>query len=153
MRGLTGVQQRIGWTRGEAGVIGILAAGLLAGALIRLGRAPGDGAPDAAAPFDYAASDSTFRALADTAERNAPAAPHRTGAPRRKPHPPSCAIDINTAPLADLVRLPGIGTATASRIIEARERGGAFSSVDDLRRVKGIGAKKLAALRPYVTVR
>jgi competence protein ComEA len=59
-------------------------------------------------------------------------------------------IDINTATAEDLDRLPGVGKITAARIIEYREKNGAFKSADDLLKVKGITAKKLEKFRPFV---
>ena len=56
-------------------------------------------------------------------------------------------IDINTASESELTRLPGVGATLARRLVDARP----FTSVDDLRRVKGIGAKTLENVRPYVT--
>lgn len=53
-------------------------------------------------------------------------------------------VDINTADTAALESLPGVGPATARAIIAARP----FSSVDDLERVPGIGAAKLAEIKP-----
>ena len=57
-------------------------------------------------------------------------------------------INPNEAPIASLVRLPGIGTARAEAIVEYRERfgrqersGWAFRDCNDLKKVKGIGAK------------
>jgi competence protein ComEA len=60
-------------------------------------------------------------------------------------------ININRAPLAELQRLPGIGLRTAQRIIEERSKV-PFQSAQDLRRIPGIGPKKLEQLRPYITV-
>ncbi len=60
-------------------------------------------------------------------------------------------IDINTASAADLRKLPGIGPKMSQAIIDERERA-PFKSVDELRRVHGIGAKTLDRLRPYVSV-
>jgi competence protein ComEA len=57
-------------------------------------------------------------------------------------------VDINRATEQELQQLPGIGPTLARRIIEARP----FRSVDDLRRVRGIGARTLDKLRPFVTV-
>ena len=54
-------------------------------------------------------------------------------------------LDPNTATVAELVKLKGIGPVLAGRIIEARP----FKSADELRRVKGIGVKKYEKLRPY----
>jgi len=61
------------------------------------------------------------------------------------------AVDINRAGIADLLCVPWIGPATARRIVEERQKR-PFRSVDDLRRVTGIGVKKLESIRPYVTV-
>lgn len=65
--------------------------------------------------------------------------------------PPSERIDVNHATAAELRRLPGIGPTLSQRIIQKREEQ-PFRSVDDLRRVRGIGAKTLERLRPHVTV-
>ena len=145
---LTGAARGPVFTRSETGVVAILAAGLIAGTLLRMTGVTGGAPADVPPAFDYAASDSMFRALADTARTEG--SPRAT---RRKAPPPASPVDLNTATSADLLRLPGIGSATAARIIDARTHGGPFTRVEDMLRVKGIGPKKLAALRPYVTVR
>ena len=61
-------------------------------------------------------------------------------------------VDLNTADQAALETLPGIGPALAQRVIDWREENGAFSSVDDLLAVSGIGEKVLANLRDQVRV-
>lgn len=61
-------------------------------------------------------------------------------------------IDVNRASAADLERVPGIGPATAQRIIEWREQHGPFERLEDLLNVRGIGEKTLEKLRPYLTV-
>jgi competence protein ComEA len=65
---------------------------------------------------------------------------------------PGQTINLNTATATELERLPGVGPATAAAIVEHRDRNGAFSSVDDLIEVRGIGDAKLAALRDLVHV-
>ena len=50
-------------------------------------------------------------------------------------------IDVNTARESDLALLPRIGPSLAHRIVEARERGGPFQSLAELRRVHGIGPR------------
>ncbi|MDQ1509402.1 MAG: competence protein ComEA [Actinomycetota bacterium] len=65
---------------------------------------------------------------------------------------PSAPINVNTAPEAQLEDLPGIGPTLAAAIVAERERNGPFRSPDDLTRVHGIGAGRLAQLRDFVTV-
>ncbi|MBN1356153.1 helix-hairpin-helix domain-containing protein [bacterium] len=61
-------------------------------------------------------------------------------------------IDLNHASVQELQSIPGIGPAYAVRIVHERERRCGFRSVTDLLKVRGIGRKKLARMRPYVTV-
>lgn len=56
-------------------------------------------------------------------------------------------VDVNRAALEDLRKIQGIGPKTAQQIIDERERGGDYESLEDLSdRVKGIGPKKAARL-------
>jgi competence protein ComEA len=59
-------------------------------------------------------------------------------------------VNVNQATAEELQALPGIGSKMAQHILEEREKR-PFQSVDDLRRVPGIGPKRLEQLRPYVT--
>lgn len=59
-------------------------------------------------------------------------------------------ININTADKKTLAKLNGVGPVTADLIIEFREQYGAFQSVDELTKVKGIGPKTLEKLAPYI---
>jgi competence protein ComEA len=69
---------------------------------------------------------------------------------RAEPRTATFEVDVNTADRAELMQLPGIGPKLAQRIIESRETDGPFASHDDLRRVRGIGKKVLAGIRPYL---
>ena len=62
-------------------------------------------------------------------------------------------VNVNTATAAQLTALPGIGDTIAQAIVDYRDNNGAFRSVDDLLQVKGIGEKKLAAVRDLVLLK
>lgn len=59
-------------------------------------------------------------------------------------------VDLNSAGVEELMRLPGIGEVLAQRIVEDRLANGPYESVEDLLRVRGIGEAKLEALRDSV---
>lgn len=61
-------------------------------------------------------------------------------------------VNINTATTEELQRLPGVGEATATAIIEDRQANGPFSSPEDLMRVSGIGEKKFAKIKAHICV-
>jgi competence protein ComEA len=64
----------------------------------------------------------------------------------------SSKLDLNRASAEDFQQLPGIGPVLAQRMVEWRRQHGAFTQVDELNAVKGIGTKKLQQIRPLVTV-
>lgn len=64
--------------------------------------------------------------------------------------PPAHPIDINSASSSQLQEVPGIGPATADKILQMRKSYGAFKSVDDLLSVRGIGPKRLEKMRKYL---
>jgi len=85
----------------------------------------------------------------------APATPPAPPARLPAPTPPAAGgtrLDLNRASQQDLEGLPGIGPGLATRILDSRAQRGIFGSVDDLRRVRGVGDLTLARLRPLVSI-
>ncbi len=64
--------------------------------------------------------------------------------------PPVHPININAANSEELQQVPGIGPATADKILQMRKSYGAFKSVDDLLATRGIGPKRLGKMRKYL---
>ena len=95
------------------------------------------------------AAASERRSAAGTGRTAAGAA---SSAARTPANPEKSVVDINHADEQALCELPGVGPATARRIIAYRTAHGAFASVEDLLKVPGIGAHKLAEIRPLVTL-
>jgi competence protein ComEA len=61
-------------------------------------------------------------------------------------------VILNLAGEEDLRRLPGIGASKAKAILELRAKIGRFRRAEDLLRVKGIGRRRLARLRPLLLI-
>jgi competence protein ComEA len=61
-------------------------------------------------------------------------------------------LNLNAATEAQLEALPGIGAATAARIVEYRKKNGPFKKAEELMNVKGIGEKSFLKLKPLVAV-
>ena len=61
-------------------------------------------------------------------------------------------VNINTASAEELDTLPGIGPAMAQRIIEFRETEGAFTAIEDIKKVKGIGEAKFEKMKDKICI-
>ena len=68
---------------------------------------------------------------------------------KKEPEPP---VNINTATVKQLSRLPGVGEVIAQRIVNHREKSGKFRKVEELLVIQGISKKKLEKLRPLIAV-
>lgn len=69
-----------------------------------------------------------------------------------KKKPPVKPVNINTATSEELRQVPGIGPATAQKILQMRKSYGPFKNVDDLLAIRGLGQKRLDKKRKYLTV-
>jgi len=156
------------FTKSETRVILFVAVVIISGYIIKNFRQFVD---DAGRPYDYSGLDSEFvkrslnkvrikefSALEDSAsyDYQTYAAEIETAgkvidsADIEKPAYGGSTININTAGKAELENLPGIGEATAERIIIYRDEKGEFKKPDDLMKVKGIGKKKFEKLRELI---
>ena len=64
----------------------------------------------------------------------------------------SSPVNLNTATVAQLETLPGIGSRTAQLIVEHRQKNGGFKKIEELMNIKGIGEKSFLKIKPLVTV-
>jgi competence protein ComEA len=61
-------------------------------------------------------------------------------------------VNLNTASTAELETLPGIGPATAQRIVEYRQKNGGFKKIEELMNIRGIGEASFLKLKDLVVV-
>jgi competence protein ComEA len=71
---------------------------------------------------------------------------------KANPVPDKAVVNLNTATIEQLEELPGVGRATAQRILEYRQKNGNFTKVEQLMNVKGIGEKSFLKLKPLIVV-
>jgi competence ComEA-like helix-hairpin-helix protein len=160
---LAKAQSLTGTTRSELLVVLVILTGLLAGAVGRRFFAPAPSIQTERSEIlrlsdSLAAAEmTTFTgttpdgapveelAKADTIVKKPTSYPSRPKAPKIT----QGKIHLNTATLQDLMLLPGVGEATAEKILALRaER--TFTRIEDIMRVKGIGIKKFEAMKPFL---
>jgi competence ComEA-like helix-hairpin-helix protein len=111
----------------------------------------GLGGPEAIAPPDWETAMTTGKSGSGTYTES-----QKERLPGSKiglqPKTPGSIIDPNRASQADLETLPGIGPVLARRIIDYRQAHGPYKKIADLRKVSGIGRKKLEKIKPYLTI-
>jgi len=76
----------------------------------------------------------------------------RKGPPAAEKATMGSPINLNTATVAQLESLPGIGARIAERIVEYRQKNGSFKKVEELMNVQGVGEKSFLKLKPLITV-
>lgn len=84
------------------------------------------------------------------AEQTADAGVHKSSSGKPDAAAAVNGVNINTAGIAELTALPGIGPVYAQRIVDYRSEYGNFKTADDLLNIKGIGEKTLEKLKPYI---
>jgi comEA protein len=89
------------------------------------------------------------KTLPDKGQAKTTAKAHKSA---KAPKLPEGKINLNTATAEQLDALPRIGPKVAQRIVDYRSEHKSFKSIDELRNVKGVGAKVLEAIRPYLTL-
>jgi comEA protein len=140
------LQDHAGFTRNEQKIFLFLSIVFITGAFIKIYKAYFVHQP--VQQFDYSTSDAQFK------ERTAQ---NFSAHPDDKKNPgvpsPGQKIDLNSATKNMLTRLPGIGEGIAEQIILYRDERGKFSSVDELKKIRGIGPKKFEKILPYVEIR
>ncbi len=62
-------------------------------------------------------------------------------------------ININTARIDELIQIPGIGPAYAKKIIEYRTKYNGFRTIEEIKRIKGIGDKTFEKMKGYIKVK
>ena len=65
---------------------------------------------------------------------------------------PTGRVNVNSATVEQLTALPGVGPALAARIVEHRQKSGAFRTTQEVMSVKGIGEKNFAKIEAWLTV-
>jgi comEA protein len=76
----------------------------------------------------------------------------QSSSPAQAQPPAAAPLNLNTATVTELAKLPGIGPAVAARIVEHRQKNGGFKKIEELMNVKGIGEKTFLKLKSLVTV-
>ena len=111
----------------------------------------GLGTPEATAPPDWKAAMTPGKSGSGT---NLEAQEEKLPGTKSglQPKAPGRAIDPNRSSQEDLETLPGIGPVLAQRIIAYRRAHGPYKKIADLRKVSGIGPKKLEKIKPYLTI-
>ncbi len=100
--------------------------------------------------FDYSSADSSFNSL--NFDEDADSAGIALNREFKTKELPSAKININKAGAEELVKLPGIGKITAGKILEYRKSIKAFSSINQLKNIKGISEVRFNKLKNYIVV-
>jgi comEA protein len=129
------------FTKNEQKVFLFLSAVLLTGVAVKAYKAYI--VPTSTSSFNYSVSDSIFNERSRSLMNDSLAADSINITTK---------VDLNSATKTELMSLPGIGEAMAERIMLYRDEKGRFKTVNELRKIKGIGEKKFDKLKPHIEV-
>lgn len=157
MHRLYHLQQRLAITTSEASALLFLAAVLLTGFVaqhVQSQATPYDAGTYAALQADFAErSSAPMVAVADSAGHEAELVTEAVPVPRsRRAKEAPVRMNLNTASVRLLQRLPRVGPKTAERIVAYREAHGSFARASHIQRVRGIGPKTFEKMEPYLFV-
>ncbi|MDP1677695.1 MAG: helix-hairpin-helix domain-containing protein [Bacteroidota bacterium] len=130
------------FTKNEQKVFLFLSLVMLAGVAVKAYKAYI--VPPAAISFDYSVSDSVFNERSKSLINDGLVSDNGRTITKK--------ININGATKTELMSLPGIGEAMAERIMLHRDEKGKFKTINELRKIKGIGEKKFEKLKPHIEV-
>ena len=145
------VQEFAAFTKNEQRIFLFLSVVFLAGVSIRFYKA--HFAVQPVRQFDYTALDKEFEERSLRLTSISQASGYADSTASKSVRAAGKKINLNTATKSDLLSLPGIGEGIAEQILIFRDEHGTFSSLDQLKKIKGIGAKKFDRLRPFVVIK
>jgi competence ComEA-like helix-hairpin-helix protein len=163
------LSKKIGFTQTEIKVILFLVVSFLIGFGIKTIK---ESSKEESKSYDYSKEDSLFSYYRKNAEQNLEKEKQKRNtekfdskaevldfksdgfAEKKKLPPPSeKSIDINSADVETLIRLPGIGEITAQKMIDLRAERGKFESLEELMDVKGIGKSKFNKIKKFLYIK
>ncbi|MFZ1082908.1 MAG: helix-hairpin-helix domain-containing protein [Candidatus Kryptoniota bacterium] len=141
------IREKFGLTKSEASIILFLSFSLIVGGAVKVLHID-----KSTERYDFSQSDAFFAAASSRIDSIIAVEEDTIKTPQQQRTKPSITspINLNKASAEELVALPGIGKTMAQRIIDYRISNGKFSSVEDLLKVKGIGAKKFEKIKNFV---
>jgi len=127
----------LGFTKTEERVVVILIGTFLLGSTIRLVQSRFAPLPKPVVKAQWVPS----------LETGTDPSPKQADAPKKKDAIKNQLVEINSATHEDLILIPGIGPVLADRIIQYRESKDGFTSIEELKNIKGVGQKKFENLK------